>query len=122
MSRRCRMPILDIRQPKVFPQAVALVFMLKQPPALQLGHHAFGEVADAFVQAAEHHVETIRRACFKPLLKIIGDALWGADQDSVPTRRQLVEQLTNRGTLAADQIENQFLAALVGVGVEGFRR
>ncbi len=110
-------PVLRPRQAEVLAQGLALVFAPEDAAALQLRHHAIGEILEPAGEVGEHHGEAVGAFAREPFLHLVGDRLRRADHGEAAIAAEPLGELPHRQVLAARQLDRPLATALAGVAL-----
>src|SRR5271166_4633790 len=109
--------VLGAGETEVFAQGPAFVFAAEEVAALQFGDDAVDEIVEAARDPREHDVEAVAGVAVEPLLHLVGDHRWRADQREAAVAAGDLRQLAHRQIVAPGALDDALAAALAGVAL-----
>lgn len=103
-------------------QCRPLIVLAEQPASLQFRHHLRREVVEAGRQEREGDIETVRTLLMEPLLHLVGDGLWCADEGKTRITAQPLGKLAHCQALASGKLDHPFTAGFAGVRFRNIRQ
>src|ERR1700737_1896126 len=100
------------RQPEIFPQRPAFIFVPENPALLQFRHHLVDEIVEPGGQEWEHDVETVAAVAGQPFLHLVGDDGWRADKRQPAIAADALRQWAHGELVARGDIDEPLTAAL----------